>query len=35
MQDFEARAHAPLRQLTGAPDAEFREGQLDAIRARW
>lgn len=31
--DFEAEAHQHLHALTGRPDAEFRDGQLDAIRA--
>src|SRR4051812_19536445 len=31
--DFEARATAVLRALVASPDADFREGQLDAIRA--
>src|SRR3954447_24712840 len=31
--EFEARASTVLRALVASPDAEFREGQLDAIRA--
>ena len=31
--DFEVSATAVLRALVASPDAEFREGQLDAIRA--
>ncbi|MGZ6953715.1 MAG: DEAD/DEAH box helicase [Acidimicrobiia bacterium] len=31
--DFETRATAVLRALVAAPDATFRDGQLDAIRA--
>lgn len=33
MDDFETEAHRHLHALTGRPDAEFRDGQLDAIRA--
>ena len=31
--DVEARATEILRALVASPDAEFRDGQLDAIRA--
>ncbi len=31
--DFAAEATAALRRLVGQPDAEFRDGQLEAIRA--
>jgi ATP-dependent DNA helicase RecQ len=33
MNDFDATALAMLRTLTGNPDAEFRDGQLEAIQA--
>jgi len=33
MDDFEAEAHRHLHALTNRNDAEFRNGQLDAIRA--
>ncbi len=33
MEQFDERAISLLRQLTGAPNTEFRDGQLEAIRA--
>ncbi|MCH7572615.1 MAG: DEAD/DEAH box helicase, partial [Planctomycetes bacterium] len=33
MEEFDERALSLLRQLTGSPNTEFRDGQLEAIRA--
>ena len=33
MEQFDERALSLLRQLTGSPNTEFRDGQLEAIRA--